>query len=162
MTALSFLWLFWVAFTPKKSYSIFNIAVTLAAAAEALFFAYYLNTRKRLQKPCSLPHRCESAKERRDLINKCLRTLTPVEGQGAPQEKLRVSLENWFFGAPLETISRNDFASWASWAFFNSDLDALGLSDRAELEESISYFEGQVGWVFNATSKVLSDYAGLP
>ena len=139
-----------------------DLAATLLAVAELIFFAFYRQARARLQALKPLPHRCVNRAERRLLVEQCasaairaplnteaLRASDIAESeQMPPPPHLRSAIEKWFLGATLESISRRDFASWCAWAFFNEDLSGLTPSDRDELEDHINFFQHQVKWRF--------------
>lgn len=57
-------------------------------------------------------------------------------------------IEGWFFNAPIESIHRENMASWCGWAFFDSDLSDLTVAERAENDHIVRYIEQGAKWTF--------------
>lgn len=114
------------------------------------FFWYYLRVRQRLQRLKPLPHRCQTPAARRTLVEQCVRAIRPAPGSSAKEVSpyLRAAIEGWFFGAPLEVITRTDFAKWCAWAFFNQELESLSTAHTAELNQLLDWFQKEVHWTF--------------
>lgn len=130
---------------------------------------YYRRVRQRLQKLKPLPHRCQTPAARRALVEQCVRAIRPAPGAStkAISPYLRAAIEGWFFGAPLEVITRADFAKWCAWAFFNHELESLSADHTAELNELLDWFQKEVHWTFpnkieDETLKSLNYNQSLP
>ncbi|KAJ3163421.1 hypothetical protein HK101_000604, partial [Irineochytrium annulatum] len=74
---------------------------------------------------------------RRALFDRCA-----LEATRDPQ----AFVSNWFFGAPISSIGRDDVAEWISWAFFAKHLkDLKSEEELSDLEYMVSGLERVLG-----------------
>lgn len=74
--------------------------------------------------------------------------ITQYRTAGRGHLYLKKSLEEWFFGAPLTSIQRDNYAQWTSWAFFHKELETLLASERVEVERLVDLFEEKLQYKF--------------
>ncbi|KCV68500.1 hypothetical protein H696_04792 [Fonticula alba] len=70
-----------------------------------------------------------------------------LSGNSRP-EKAREFLTDWFFGAPFETIGRDNLGDWMAWAFWGSEMSELSPVGLAQVDTWIKRIETQTRWTF--------------
>ncbi|KAJ3178155.1 hypothetical protein HDU87_003707 [Geranomyces variabilis] len=124
------------------SYSTLSlVALTLLSAwmlGETLWYPYHLYTANRLRARRDPAHVAKTPKERRRLYERCLAALA----QGSD---VRKSIEGWFFGAPIETIGRENMVQWFAWAMWDAEPHDLTESETLEISQFIADTERAVG-----------------
>ncbi|KAI8591395.1 Alpha/Beta hydrolase protein [Geranomyces variabilis] len=117
------------------------IALTLLTAwmlGETLWYPYHMYTANRLRARRDPAHVAKTPEERRKLYERCLAALA----QGSD---VRKSIEGWFFGAPIETIGRENMVQWFAWAMWDAEPHDLTPSELQEISQFIADTERAAG-----------------
>ncbi|KAJ3017721.1 hypothetical protein HKX48_003413 [Thoreauomyces humboldtii] len=113
---------------------VFSI-LTAWMVGETLWLPYHTLTASRLQSRREPAHVARGPGERKALYKRCLTAL------GDPPA-VRKAIEGWFFGAPLESIRRQNCAEWFAWAMFDSELVDLTPEEQDEIYGAEGFIAG--------------------
>ena len=82
---------------------------------------------------------------RNKVVDLCLREQCSPGGASG----CRTYIQDWFFGAALDTLSRKDVGDWLSWGVFSRRRQDLTAAEVTELESYVSRFEHKANVTFS-------------
>ncbi|KAK6440009.1 hypothetical protein LTR95_003775 [Oleoguttula sp. CCFEE 5521] len=111
------------------------LALGIYPFAESLFYLLaYLPLRSRLQAPATHPV-AHDLRERKLLFARILGSVTNV----------RAYLSGWFYGAPIEEISRQGVRDFVAWSLLNAHYEELTTELKGEIEGYVDELQERLG-----------------
>eukprot|EP00743_Colponemidia_sp_Colp-15_P010786 GILK01011928.1.p1 GENE.GILK01011928.1~~GILK01011928.1.p1 ORF type:complete len:508 (-),score=75.85 GILK01011928.1:313-1836(-) len=114
-----------------------NILFELWALLEIIFVAYFFFYAK---PKCNRPQSAPKHHNPRETLLKSLE----IGGDAAQM------LSEWFYGAPIETIYRDNVFEWFAWVLYGKHAEQMHGAEAAELLSLINEVEERIGLVFKA------------
>ena len=122
--------------TPNKLGRFVSLLDTYAALEAAFYLAFYLPRKWFLNRPAKIDNPLPLRNQRRVLFVRAWDSTYDV----------RRYLSEWFYGAPIEALRRDDIRDFITWRLWSKRTPSP--EDEEELEEYVKYMESVLDWHF--------------